>query len=149
MSYTMRHSPEDGEPSVKITQTMPAASHAPDPRIPLDVWNTLQECGTIAAQRLLELLEREDFAKLQASNQAKLISLAFAYAYGAPAKAPTIKATGVISGEQADAVAQSLNKLRSVSTLPEYLSPVSPETPDLASPDGQVINSGSQPPDNN
>jgi hypothetical protein len=120
------------KPTVEITVTKQARLSAPDPRIPPHVWEILQECGEIAAIKLLELLKSPKFSKFGAASQANLIKLAFGYAYGKEAAASKETVSTSLSSEGGDAVAAILGRLADSAVLPEYSGPklVSPEEGD-------------------
>ena len=87
---------------------------APQEGIPAHVWQTLQEAGEEAAQRLLELLQPPRFNKLAGSVQRALLDLALTRAYGLPIR----RAVSVnLTSDDADAVAASLASL--ADSLPE------------------------------
>lgn len=89
---------------------------APRPSaIPPDVWDHLQQAGSLAAERLHELLAAPSFTRLRPSDQIKLIDLALVRAYGPPIKREVSLA---LSGDVSDAVAESLGRL-AAAPLPE------------------------------
>lgn len=80
-----------------------------------ETWATIQQAGSAAAVRLLELIEGPGWRSLKASDKAALIRLAFDRAYGPPVQR---QATLTLSGSVSDAVADSLARL-SAADLPE------------------------------
>ena len=83
--------------------------------IPAHVWQTLQDSGAMAAQRLSDLLHGKSFERLKVGDQTRLIQLALDRAYGPPIKR---EMSLQLSGTVSDAVAESLGRLASTE-LPE------------------------------
>jgi len=106
----------------KSVDVLPFTKQAPESvdqgkpdAIPDHVWQTLQDAGSAASERLLALLTGKSFERLKAGDQARLIQLALDRAYGPPVKASM---SLQLSGSVSDAVAESLGRLAS-HDLPE------------------------------
>ena len=73
--------------------------------IPPAVWALLQEAGSVAAGRLLDLLHSKAFERLKVGDQTRLIQLALDRAYGPPIKR---EMSLTLSGTVSDAVSEAL-----------------------------------------
>ncbi|NKB39641.1 MAG: hypothetical protein GKR86_01040 [Ilumatobacter sp.] len=87
--------------------------------IPQHVWDMIRENGELATTRLNEILSSPRFARLKASDQAKLIGLAQTRAYGAPV-ANRVESGNKRRGGARDVVQSELDNLAYRSSLPEY-----------------------------
>lgn len=119
MSFKRRSLPAPSDaPQASNADTSPerqsASPVAPHDGIPPHVWETLQQAGEEAAQRLLSLLQSPRFNTFAPTAQKALIELAMTRAYGLPVRRSVeVK----LSSDDADAVAASLSALRD--SLPE------------------------------
>lgn len=99
------------------TQDAAQALQAQSSHIPPSVWQTLQDAGQIAAEKLLALLNNATFDTLAPRDKRALIELALTRAYGLPVKR---EVSVSLSSSDGDAVAASLAALSARVTLPEY-----------------------------
>lgn len=93
-------------------------SFRPD-EIPAEVWETIQENGKLATERLHAILSSPKFMRYRPGDQAKLIKLAQDRAYGLP-KSGNTQSSGKRSGIARDVTQHELNALVAKATLPEY-----------------------------
>jgi hypothetical protein len=107
------------EQEAPTSQVVEFTGQSDNERIPDHDWTLIQENGTLATQRLNELLKSKRFHRLKASEQARLIQIAQDRAYGRPDPGIKRSVKLTLSGG-ADATAQALADLTAKARLPEY-----------------------------